>query len=501
MCKALVQEFPDISISKIRYLEDQKLLSPRRTQGGYRLYTQSDIQRLRTILRLQRDEFLPLRVIRQELAGGRTEREVAPPAGDGRGAAPRRSSPSAIPGALYSLEDVVEETGADPTLVRELVDFGVIKGDCAAARATSTRPSARSSARSPSWPATASAGATCACSAARPTARRSCCRASSPRRCARAIPSGARRRSRRWRTWRRSHAPQAPAADPRPAQDRHLSRRRPGHGERSICAASSATSRTSRGRGSCSRTSRRCCSTPAALDARRRRLAELGAPPTVDLVVAAEARGFILGGGARAPARRRVRARRASPASCRTRRSAPSTRSSTGSTRSRSTPTRSPAAPACSSTTTCWPPAGPPGALCDLVAGLGGEIVGCAFLVELSFLGGRERLAPHHGPRADRATTTDGCRSTVAHAAARSPRLPAAHLGGARGPPPHAALVARGDARGGRRGRPLDPGVHDQAGAAGAGRLPACSRPSRRGDAPGSRRWRGRRSSACSTSR
>ena len=47
VCKALGQEFPDISISKIRYLEDQKLLTPRRTQGGYRLYTQADIQRLR----------------------------------------------------------------------------------------------------------------------------------------------------------------------------------------------------------------------------------------------------------------------------------------------------------------------------------------------------------------------------------------------------------------------------------------------------------------------
>ena len=77
VCKALRQEFPSISISKIRYLEDQKLLTPRRIQGGYRLYTQSDIQRLRTILRLQRDEFLPLRVIRQELAGGRSERDVA----------------------------------------------------------------------------------------------------------------------------------------------------------------------------------------------------------------------------------------------------------------------------------------------------------------------------------------------------------------------------------------------------------------------------------------
>jgi DNA-binding transcriptional MerR regulator len=126
VCKALGQEFPDISISKIRYLEDQKLLSPRRTQGGYRLYTQTDVQRLRTILRLQRDEFLPLRVIRQELAGGRAERDVAP-AADARTI--RRASVSREAGAMYSLDEVVEETGAQPSLVRELEDFGVIKGD------------------------------------------------------------------------------------------------------------------------------------------------------------------------------------------------------------------------------------------------------------------------------------------------------------------------------------------------------------------------------------
>ena len=59
VCKALSQEFPDISISKIRYLEDQKLLSPRRTPGGYRLYAQSDVSRLRTILRLQRTSSCP----------------------------------------------------------------------------------------------------------------------------------------------------------------------------------------------------------------------------------------------------------------------------------------------------------------------------------------------------------------------------------------------------------------------------------------------------------
>jgi DNA-binding transcriptional MerR regulator len=130
VCKALHQEFPDISISKIRYLEDQKLLAPRRTQGGYRLYAQSDIDRLRTILRLQRDEFLPLRVIRQELAGGRADRDVTPSGGDRLGLGLRRSAVAVRdPGALYPLEDVLEDTGADAALVRELVDFGVIKGE------------------------------------------------------------------------------------------------------------------------------------------------------------------------------------------------------------------------------------------------------------------------------------------------------------------------------------------------------------------------------------
>ncbi len=132
VCKALEQEFPDISISKIRYLEDQKLLAPKRTPGGYRLYGTGDVQRLRTILRLQRDEFLPLRVIRQELASGRAEAEAAAPAEPEADAAarPRRRPTITAPqsGPVYSLEDVIEETRADPKLIQELEDFGVIKG-------------------------------------------------------------------------------------------------------------------------------------------------------------------------------------------------------------------------------------------------------------------------------------------------------------------------------------------------------------------------------------
>ncbi|MGZ4202449.1 MAG: transcriptional regulator FtsR [Thermoleophilaceae bacterium] len=131
VCKQLEREFPDISISKIRYLEDQKLLSPRRTQGGYRLYTPADVARLRTILRLQRDEFLPLRVIRQELAAGRADTGDAP----ARGRAPdprslRRASVAVkSAGAVYSQADVLEETGAEGSLVRELEEYGVIKGE------------------------------------------------------------------------------------------------------------------------------------------------------------------------------------------------------------------------------------------------------------------------------------------------------------------------------------------------------------------------------------
>jgi DNA-binding transcriptional MerR regulator len=127
--KQLEREFPDISISKIRYLEDQKLLSPRRTQGGYRLYTPADLQRLRTILRLQRDEFLPLRVIRQELAAGRADEDAS----DSESREPRSLRRSSVavrgPGSLYRLDEVLEDTGADRGLVKELEDYGVIRGE------------------------------------------------------------------------------------------------------------------------------------------------------------------------------------------------------------------------------------------------------------------------------------------------------------------------------------------------------------------------------------
>ena len=101
VCRRLKPEFPDISISKIRYLEDQGLLQPKRTQGGYRLFGEQDVERLHRILELQRDEFLPLRVIRQELdAGGAAARRR------------RRPTGLADPEDEVSAEELLERSGA-----------------------------------------------------------------------------------------------------------------------------------------------------------------------------------------------------------------------------------------------------------------------------------------------------------------------------------------------------------------------------------------------------
>ena len=64
----LQPEFPDITISKIRFLESQGLLDPERTPSGYRKFYEDDLTRLRGILTQQRDHFLPLKVIKERLA-------------------------------------------------------------------------------------------------------------------------------------------------------------------------------------------------------------------------------------------------------------------------------------------------------------------------------------------------------------------------------------------------------------------------------------------------
>ena len=123
VCDLLREDHPSITISKIRYLEDQKLISPKRTAGGYRLYTPLEVERLRTILRLQRDEFLPLRVIRQELESSTTGAfSVANQAKQLK----RAQLAEAPPSRRYTGEEIATTTGAPPTLVRQLQEYGLI---------------------------------------------------------------------------------------------------------------------------------------------------------------------------------------------------------------------------------------------------------------------------------------------------------------------------------------------------------------------------------------
>ncbi|MFJ9399613.1 MerR family transcriptional regulator [Streptomyces californicus] len=81
----LRDEFPEVTISKIRFLEAEGLVEPQRTPSGYRKFTPSDVERLAQVLRMQRDHYLPLKVIREHLdALARGERPVLPSPGERR---------------------------------------------------------------------------------------------------------------------------------------------------------------------------------------------------------------------------------------------------------------------------------------------------------------------------------------------------------------------------------------------------------------------------------
>src|SRR6266516_3298969 len=106
----LKTEFPDITISKIRFLEGEGLIDPERTPSGYRKFREEDVDRLRTILRMQRDEYLPLKVIKDRLQG--REEEPAPkhaPTPEG----PDEDLVTPPTGLHMSIEELAAATGVD----------------------------------------------------------------------------------------------------------------------------------------------------------------------------------------------------------------------------------------------------------------------------------------------------------------------------------------------------------------------------------------------------
>lgn len=119
-------EFPDITISKIRFLESEGLIEPERTPSGYRKFYEKDVERLRAILRMQRDEYLPLKVIKerlqqQEAGDGQAAEEVAEEAGE-----PTEELAEPPTGLQMSIEEMSAATGVDRERIKELESFGLV---------------------------------------------------------------------------------------------------------------------------------------------------------------------------------------------------------------------------------------------------------------------------------------------------------------------------------------------------------------------------------------
>jgi DNA-binding transcriptional MerR regulator len=117
----LSPEFPDISPSKIRFLEAEGLIQPLRSSSGYRRFSAADIKRLRFILTAQRDEYLPLRVIKERLDA--LDGTVVPGAG-AQGAA---GAAGAVPPVAMTRSELLAAAGATEELLAELEDYGLIR--------------------------------------------------------------------------------------------------------------------------------------------------------------------------------------------------------------------------------------------------------------------------------------------------------------------------------------------------------------------------------------
>lgn len=120
----LKAQYPELSISKVRYLEDEGLITPMRTASGYRLFSQKDVDRLERILYLQKNRFLPLAVIREMI--DRDEPAKAAPAGEGDTERDRLLESEDVTGRLHPIDKIPEQLGVPISFVRQLSDAGLL---------------------------------------------------------------------------------------------------------------------------------------------------------------------------------------------------------------------------------------------------------------------------------------------------------------------------------------------------------------------------------------
>jgi DNA-binding transcriptional MerR regulator len=130
---AVKTEFPDITISKIRFLEAEGLIEPERTPSGYRKFYVDDVDRLRSILRMQRDEYLPLKVIKERLLKQDVEGEAEEGEDGATGGADADAEADADEGLAeaptglqMSIEEMSAATGVERERIKELESFGIV---------------------------------------------------------------------------------------------------------------------------------------------------------------------------------------------------------------------------------------------------------------------------------------------------------------------------------------------------------------------------------------
>jgi DNA-binding transcriptional MerR regulator len=117
----LSPEFPDLSPSKLRFLEERNLVTPSRTDSGYRKFSPTDLERLRLVLSMQRDYYLPLKVIRSYLEDLDAGREPVLPGGA------TVTAPSMLSGdRRLSRTELIKESGANAMLVNDAITASLI---------------------------------------------------------------------------------------------------------------------------------------------------------------------------------------------------------------------------------------------------------------------------------------------------------------------------------------------------------------------------------------
>jgi DNA-binding transcriptional MerR regulator len=138
---ALRGDFPDVTISKIRYLESEELVHPQRTPSGYRKFSAADVSRLRYVLAAQRDQYLPLRVIKAHLDA--LDRGDTPP---GRGGADSAGSTDPVDSVPLPAAEFAAAAGLSAQQLADCVEFGLVAPDAQGAHRPSDLPVARAAA-------------------------------------------------------------------------------------------------------------------------------------------------------------------------------------------------------------------------------------------------------------------------------------------------------------------------------------------------------------------